>query len=80
MVDCYLQSESDRCYAELGTAVVKQAILDWRISYLKLAKRRHYKTLENFKDANDFLMGPLPEFYAGVDGPTLIRKMKEGLL
>lgn len=64
----------------LGIAIVKQAVMDWREATLKLAKPEtaslEMKTQKN--SAEHFLCSNLVEFYSGLDGKTLIRKMKAG--
>ena len=64
----------------LGIAIVKQAVIDWREATLKLAKpdtaSREMKEQQN--SASHFLCSPLVELYSGLDGKTLLRKLKAG--
>jgi len=66
----------------LGVAVVKQAILDWREATMKLAKpdTATKEMNEQKNSAEHFLRSPLVEFYSGLDGKTLLRKLKEGYI
>lgn len=77
----YLTHEIDRCYATLGVAVVKQSLLDWRKAKMDIAHcHRVAEARQDIKDVEKFLASPLPEFYSGLDGTTLLRKMREGIL
>ena len=64
----------------LGIAIVKQAVIDWREATLKLAKpdtaSREMKEQQN--SASHFLSSQLVELYSGLDGKTLLRKLKAG--
>ena len=54
----------DDCWKALGICIVRQAILDWN----EAVKR----------SAEHFLSSSACEFYSGLDGPTLLRKLKAG--
>ena len=65
----------------LGIAIVRQAIVDWHESTLRLSKVGDASAkllMENKRSAEHFLASPKVEFYSGLDGPTLLRKMKAG--
>lgn len=66
----------------LGYAIVKQAILDWREASLKLANPWTASSDMNTQrnSAERFLNSQLVEFYSGLDGKTLLRKMKAGIM
>ena len=63
----------------LGVAIVKQAVMDWREASLRLAKpETATKNMKELKDsAEHFLSSNNCELYSGLDGKTLLRKLKE---
>ena len=69
-------------WKSLGIGIVKQAIIDWHVSKLKIARpetaTKEYN--EMFRSAEKFLRSTWVEFYSGLDGPTILRKLKEGIL
>lgn len=66
----------------LGYAIVKQAIQDWREASLKLADpcTASYEMNKQKNSAEHFLRSPMVELYSGLDGKTILRKMKAGIL
>ena len=72
----------ENCWKALGIGIVRQAILDWQEATVRLSMSLNSANAQNMmkqkRSAERFLMSTLPDFYAGVDGPTLLRKMKEG--
>ena len=66
----------------LGISIVKQAVIDWRESTLRLAKPLKSNSARDYRriklSAEHFLSSHLCEFYSGLDGPTLLRKLKKG--
>ena len=64
----------------LGIAIVRQAALDYYETRLKLTNpiTATQKTKELHDEAVGFLRSTEVEFYSGLDGPTLLRKLKEG--
>lgn len=67
-------------WKELGVNIVRQAIIDWREATLALSNvsTMSKKMLEQKNSAEHFLSSPLCEFYSGLDGKTLLRKLKDG--
>lgn len=66
----------------LGVAIVKQAVLDWKESSIRLA---HPETAtkemsEQKRSAEHFLSSDDCELYSGLDGRTMLRKMKAGII
>lgn len=65
----------------LGIAIVRQAIIDWHDASLRLTNPGDASSktlLENKRSAEHFLSSPTCEFYSGLDGKTILRKMKAG--
>ena len=69
-------------WKSLGVEIVKQAIIDWHVSKIKLARpetaSKEYSEL--FRSAESFLRSSWVEFYSGLDGPTILRKLRDGVL
>lgn len=63
----------------LGVAVVRQAIWDWKEAVTKLSKKENAEMDGQKRSAEHFLSSGLCEFYSGLDGKTLLRKMKESV-
>jgi len=70
------------CWKALGIAIVKQTIIDWRSSVLVLSKpvKKSRAMLQQKNSCESFLKSSLCEFYSGLDGKTLLRKLKSGEL
>ena len=72
------------CWKALGIGIVRQAIIDWRECKLRLSSPISANDTQIMRarmaSAEHFLHSHWPEFYSGLDGPTLLRKMKEGKL
>lgn len=66
----------------LGIAIVRQAVVDWREATLKLAKPEtaDRKMNEQKNSVERFLRSQHVEFYSGLDGKTLLRKLREGYI
>lgn len=66
----------------LGFAVVHQAVLDWREAKLQMSNIAtvSHAAYEKLKSAEDFFLSPMCDFYSGLDGKTILRKLKEGVL
>lgn len=64
----------------LGAAIVKQAVIDWKESKMLLSKpdTMTAERLKLFRESERFLRSPQVEFYSQCDGPTLLRKLKDG--
>lgn len=80
MCDCTDYLGPVNSWKALGVAVVRQAIIDWQQTALKLT---HIETAtKKSKELHDetvaFLRSSLVEFYSGLDGPTVLRKLKDG--
>ena len=64
----------------LGAAVVKQAVFDWKEAVDKLSKpitAKKVKKMQAQKNSSEhFLVSQLCEFYSGLDGKTLLKKLK----
>ena len=77
---CYLGPE-DRWKA-LGLAIVKQAVVDWREAEMKLSspETATFEINNQKNSAEHFLRSNLVELYSGLDGKTLLRKMKAGII
>lgn len=79
-MNCYVGPVNS--WKSLGMAIVRQAMIDYTKYSLDCA---HPETatsdaLKNKRSAEAFLKSSRCEFYSGLDGPTLLRKMKEGKL
>lgn len=63
----------------LGVAIVKQAVVDWQESKLLLANpvTSSKAASDQKRSAEHFLSSSLCEFYSGLDGKTIMRKLKE---
>lgn len=70
------------CWKSLGIAITKQAIIDWSAATRKLSvsgsKSREVLALKN--SCESFLSSSRCEWYSGLDGKTLLRKLKSGEL
>lgn len=79
-MNCYVGPVNS--WKSLGIAIVKQAILDWSKCNLECAHPETIsrKSLNCKNSAETFLKSPKCEFYSGLDGPTILRKLKEGTL
>ena len=64
-----------------GAAIVKQACFDWKeaAERLKKPETSTKEMSEQKKSAEHFLRSPLCEMYSGLDGKTLLRKIKDQL-
>lgn len=64
----------------LGVAIVKQAVMDWKESTMKLAKPEtaSHEMLKLKRESEKWLESPWVEFYSDLDGRTLVRKLKAG--
>ena len=64
----------------LGAAIVKQAVIDWKEATMLLSKpdTMSAEQLKRLRSAENFLRSPQVEFYSQCDGPTLLRKLKDG--
>ena len=62
----------------LGVAIVEQAIIDWRTSYIACthSAMAQHKDKEMLSDCESFFRGPYPEIYTGVQGKHIIKKLK----
>lgn len=83
MVDSNNYLGPDTPWKLLGISITKQAVIDWRDATLRLARptissnsAREYNRIK--LSAEHFLSSQLCEFYSGLDGPTLLRKLKRG--
>lgn len=68
----------------LGAAIVKQAVFDWKEAIVKLNKPNTIPRViremdEQKRSAEHFISSPLCEFYSGLNGKVLLRKMKESV-
>ena len=65
-------------WADLGYAVVEQAVRDWQLASIRLSKPSNdslqYNKLK--KECEWFFGTHLPELYAGMDGKSLLRRMR----
>lgn len=70
------------CWKSLGIAITKQAVIDWSAATRKLSasgsKSREVLALKN--SCESFLLSSRCEWYSGLDGKTLLRKLKSGEL
>ena len=70
------------CWKSLGIAITKQAVIDWSTATKKLSasgsKSREDLALKN--SCESFLSSSRCEWYSGLDGKTLLRKLKSGEL
>lgn len=64
----------------LGAAVVKQAVFDWKEAVDRLKKpiteSKEKEMIKQKRSAEHFLSSNMCEFYSGLDGKTLLRKLK----
>lgn len=68
----------------LGVAIVRQAVWDWKEAVVRLNKpnitpRTTREMDEQKRSAEHFISSPICEFYSGLNGKTLLRKMKESV-
>ena len=70
------------CWKSLGIAITKQAVIDWSAATKKLSAsgNKSHKDLELKKSCESFLSSSRCEWYSGLDGKTLLRKLKSGEL
>lgn len=70
------------CWKALGIAIVKQAVSDYsKYSLICMhPKTASAEALKHKRSAESFLRSPKCEFYSGLDGQMLLRKLKEGKL
>ena len=65
----------------LGAAIVKQAVFDWKEAVDKLSKpiteKKEIEMSKQKKSAERFISSNMCEFYSGLNGKTLLRKLKE---
>lgn len=62
----------------LGLAIVKQAVADWREASRRLSMVDTHDMNEQKNSSERFLQSRLCELYSGLDGPSLLRKLKAG--
>lgn len=71
----------DERWRALGAAVVKQAVFDWKEAIDKLSKpiteKKEKEMSKQKRSAERFISSNMCEFYSGLDGKTLLRKLKE---
>ena len=71
----------EECWRVLGAAIVKQAVFDWKEAMDKLNKpiteKKEKEMNKQKRSAERFLSSPLCEFYSGLDGKILLKKLKE---
>ena len=63
-------------WKSLGIAVTKQAITDWHKSVGKKSKQ----AVELYQSCIEFFESSVCEWYSGLDGKTLLRKLNDGIL
>lgn len=68
----------------LGVAVVRQAVWDWKEAVVKLNNPKTIPRVtremdEQKRSAEHFISSPLCEFYSGLNGKMLLRKIKESM-
>lgn len=65
----------------LGAAIVKQAVFDWKEAIDKLSKpiteKKEKEMSKQKRSAERFISSNMCEFYSGLNGKTLLRKLKE---
>ena len=65
----------------LGAAIVKQAVVDWKEAVDKLSKpiteKKEKEMSKQKRSAERFISSNMCEFYSGLNGKTLLRKLKE---
>ena len=68
------------CWKTFGIAIVRQTIVDWRYAVLQLAhpEGQSRKLLKLKNSCEAFLKSPKCEWYSGLDGKTILRKLKAG--
>lgn len=66
----------------LGISIVAQAVFDWKEAVMKLSKPEtaSHEMVVQKRSAEMFLRSSKCEFYSGLDGKTLLRKLKEGCI
>lgn len=67
----------DEGWRILGASIVKQAAIDWHDAYKRLQKSDSNEMAAQKRSAESFLLSETCEFYSGMDGRSLIRRMKE---
>lgn len=76
---CYLGPEER--WRVLGVAIVKQAVFDWKEAIDKLSKpiteKKEKEMSKQKRSAERFISSNMCEFYSGLNGKTLLRKLKE---
>ena len=76
---CYLGPEER--WRVLGAAIVKQAVFDWKEAIDKLSKpiteKKEKEMSKQKRSAEHFISSNMCEFYSGLNGKTLLRKLKE---
>lgn len=76
---CYLGPEER--WRVLGAAIVKQAVFDWKEAIDKLSKpiteKKEKEMSKQKRSAERFISSNMCEFYSGLNGKTLLRKLKE---
>ena len=70
------------CWKALAIGIVQQAVIDWRRASLALAnpETATHEMNELKNSAEYFFRSPYCEFLSGLDGKTLLRKLKEGIV
>ena len=66
----------------LALNIVRQAVVDWREATLNLANpaTASHEMLTQQREAETFFRSPWFEVISDMDGRTMLRKMKEGML
>lgn len=65
-------------YQELGAAVVKQAVKDYCTAHRRLRRRPEDKAAaKDVKEIEAFFEGPSFELFSDLDGPWLLKKLKD---
>lgn len=76
---CYLGPEER--WRVLGAAIVKQAVFDWKEAIDNLSKpiteKKEKEMSKQKRSAERFISSNMCEFYSGLNGKTLLRKLKE---
>lgn len=64
-------------YQELGAAVVKQAVKDYRTAHRRLRRRpEDAAAAKDVKDIEAFFTSPYFEMFTDLDGPWMLRRLK----
>lgn len=64
-------------YQELGAAVVKQAVKDYRTAHRRLRRRPEDAAAEKtIEEIEAFFEGPYFEMFTDLDGPWMLKRLK----